>query len=155
MSRCKSSKSHHLICVLVPLWLSGCDLHDPAKQKSELEQQAGHESELLADPVKAGPELTRRLRSAVSMHEGFIVVKSQFGHGMAILPASAPWFVNCGVTNISVHFGSAVTESDGGVSIDPLNVPLVLFVDTPISAQTCTELGVALAKEIQAIIGGG
>jgi hypothetical protein len=148
------SPAHHLFYVFVPLLLCGCDQHDPAKQRSELEQQGGSESELLADPTKARPELTRRLRLAVSMHEGFIAVKSPFGQGMAILPASAPWFVTCGETNISVHFGGAVAANDSGVSIDPLNVPLVLFADTPISTQTCTELGTALAKEIQAIIDG-
>jgi hypothetical protein len=136
--------------------LCGCGVRDPAKQKSEAEQHEAEESQLLADPAKARPELMRRLRAAVSMRDGLIVVKSQFGQGISILPASAPWVVVCNVVSISVHFGSAVAEHDGSIAVaDALNVPLILSVAAPIPEETCADLGPALGKEIQKIISGG
>jgi hypothetical protein len=72
-------RPHHRISVFVLLLLCGCDMHDPAKQKSESEseQQWARESQLLEDPAIARPELVRRLRVAVSMRDGLLVVKSQ------------------------------------------------------------------------------
>jgi hypothetical protein len=91
------------------------------------------------------------LRAAVSMRDGLIVIQSPLSLEMAILPASTPWVVICGVFGISVHFGSAVAEHDSSVAVaDMLNVPLV-FVTIP--KETCAELGPALGKEIQTIIG--
>jgi hypothetical protein len=140
-------RPHHRISVFVLLLLCGCDMHDPAKQKSESEseQQWARESQLLEDPAIARPELVRRLRVAVSMRDGLLVVKSQLGLGIAILPAGAPWVVTCNVAQISAQFGQA----------DVLNVPLIFSVRTPIPNETCAELGTAIAHEIQAIIAGG
>ena len=68
-----------LLRVLLLLALCGCEVNDPAMEKSASEQHELEESQLLADPAKARPELMRRLRAAVSMRDGLIVVKSQFG----------------------------------------------------------------------------
>lgn len=145
----------HLIYLSVLLLLCGCEVRDSAKQQSESEQEEARESQLLADPAIALPELVRRLRAAVSMRGGLIVLKSQFGRGIAILPAGTPWVVICDPAQISVHFGSAVAEHDGSVSIaDALNVPLIFSVAAAIPGETCAELGLAVGKEIQAIIGG-
>jgi Rossmann-like domain len=85
----KKSKSwprKRLTSIFVLLLLCGCEAREPAKENSEAEQQEAREAQLLADPAKARPELVRRLRAAVSMRDGLIVVKSQFGLGIAILP---------------------------------------------------------------------
>jgi hypothetical protein len=150
-------RPHHRIWLFVLLLLCGCDMHDPAKQKSESEseQQWARESQLLEDPEIARPELVRRLRAAVSMRDGLLVVKSQLGLGIAILPAAAPWVVTCNVVQISAQFGSVVAGHDGPAVADALNVPLIFSVRTPIPNETCAELGTAIAHEIQAIIAGG
>jgi hypothetical protein len=110
----KSSPRRHLTCIFVLLLLCGCEAREPAKQGSKAEQLEAREKQFLADPANTRPELIRRLRAAVSMRDGLIIVKSQFGQGMAILPASAPWAVICGVEKISVHFGGAVARCDPG-----------------------------------------
>jgi hypothetical protein len=89
------------------------------------------------------------------MRDGLLVVRGQFGQGIAILPAGAPWVVTCTAVQISAHFGSVVAEHDGSVAIsDALNVPLIISVGVAIPKETCAELAPAIAKEIQAIIGG-
>jgi hypothetical protein len=146
--------SKYLVYVFMLIFLFGCDARDPPKQESKWEQVQVQvqETKLLANPATAIPELLRRLRAAVSMRDGLIVIQSPLSLlQTAILPASTPWVVVCGV-GISVHFGSAVAEHDGSVAVaDVLNVPLVFGVIVP--KETCAELGPAVGKEIQTIIG--
>jgi hypothetical protein len=152
----KSWRRAQFLSAFALLLLCGCEAREePAKRNSEAEQRDIRESQLLAEPAKARPELMRRLRASVSLRDGLIVVKGQFGQGMAILPVGTPWVVICGVADISVHFGSAVAEHDGSVSVaDALNVPLALTVAEAIPEQSCAELGPAVGKEIQSIVGG-
>jgi len=135
--------------IVAALMLVGCGPSSPPVETAVLQDDG-----LLADPVKARPELARRLRAAVSMRDGLVFVQSPVSLGVAILPPATSWVLLCGPGGISLHFANVAAEHDGQVAVaDALDVPLA-FAGI-VSRTTCAELAPAIGKEILRILGGG
>ncbi len=100
------------IALVFCLLLNGCDQHDPS-EKSEALKRQDEEQALLSDPVRAEPELERRLNAAISVQGRVLIVRDPIlgNIGSAYLPANTPWVINCGA-GVSVAFASPVS-SDG------------------------------------------
>jgi hypothetical protein len=142
-----------LVSVIAIALLAGCGSQSGTNQKRQSEIQEDAERDLLSDPVRALPELIKRLRSAVSARDGFVLVQSPLSLETAVLPANTTWALLCGV-GINVHFGSAVAEHDGSTTVaDALSVPLA-FPLAIISREDCRRVAPAIGKELQLLISG-
>src|SRR5258708_8646908 len=95
-------KQLSIFCAYV-LVLSGCD---GSSKTSEATLARTEEERLVHDPLRAAPILTQRLRDAVQMRDGVLMVDSD--SDLYLLPMNSPWVVNCGVLGISAIFGNSV-----------------------------------------------
>jgi hypothetical protein len=127
--------------------LFGCSPNHASKQAAGPET-TDEESRLLAEPSSAVPELSRRLRAAISARDGLIVVENPLlGLTITVLPATAPWSVKCGPF-LSVHFGNVAAERDDHM-FDETSVFLSI---AGVSKETCMQLAPAIGKEVLAIL---
>ena len=67
---------------------------------------------------------------------------------MTLLPTKSDWTVSCGLTGLSVAFGSTVTGSADGVKN---NAEITLALG-PIQKDKCRELAPLIGKEVQQIL---
>lgn len=72
---------------------------------------------LLRDPVRAGPELARRLREQVRYSNGLLLIEDPILHGITTLPATASWAISCDTLGVRVTFG-ATGEDDTGTDVE-------------------------------------
>src|SRR5258707_12705408 len=91
-----------ILCTCV-LLLPGCN--DSGKT-SEAAIARIEEERLVHDPLRAAPILTQRLRDAVQMRDGVLMVDSD--SDLYLLPMNSPWVVNCGFLGIRAIFGNSV-----------------------------------------------
>jgi hypothetical protein len=118
---------------------------DPAKQKRE----AAAETQLLADPSRAVPELIRRFRSRVEMHDGLLTVKNPIG--VSVFPAGTPWTVTCGA-GIAVVFRG---RPDDDIFLTfATNAKLNDKNGNSATLPDCETLAPAIGTRIQEIISG-
>ena len=145
---CRSGAASALLIGLSLLVLVGCDDEKAEKAKKQSAASAAAEqaeAHLLADPVRSTIEFKRRLREKVKFRDGLITVDDQFGLSQFVLPANAaPWVINCGM-GIRVVFGNA------GAADDAASLTLSFGL---VEKDQCAILGLALGKEIQAILAG-
>ncbi len=106
------------------------------------------EAALMADPLRAGPELERRLREHVSSREGMLIVSDTLPGipTVYVLPMSAMWVVSCDILGLSVAFGPGSGEYDNSVNVD--------LTPVPISEPQCRDLAPAIGQKILAITRG-
>ncbi len=106
------------------------------------------EAALMADPLRAGPELERRLREHVGSREGMLIVTDTLPGlpTVYVLPMSAMWVVSCDIFGLSVAFGPGSGEYDNSVNVDLTRVP--------ISQPQCQDLAPMIGQEVLAIARG-
>ena len=103
---------------------------------------------LMADPLRAGPELERRLREHVNSREGMLIVTDTLPGipTIYVLPMSAMWVVSCDILGLSVAFGPGSGEYDNSVNVDLTRVP--------ISPPQCRDLAPMIGEKVLAITRG-
>lgn len=156
-------KTPVLLLGLCLVFIAGCD--DSKSQKAKQEAAAAQardeaEHKLMIDPSRGIPELKRRLRESLKFQDGLVLVNSPFGLGTLagtadaldryILPASTPWSLSCGM-GMTVSFGPAISGGDGSPVSNDVQVALTL---ARIDKSQCASFGLAVGKEIQAILQG-
>ena len=114
--RAQRSKGLAIALALFAL-LGGCDERDSAQTPNKMVEEVEKETVLMADPERAGSELEQRLMAKVSSVDGLLFVNNN-GFQLFVLPANAPWVIDCGLVGISITFGNSVSGSDGDVSND-------------------------------------
>jgi hypothetical protein len=130
------------------VWLVGCDERDPPKKSNELLEQIKQETALMANPDQAGPELEQRLQAKVSAADGILFVSDPILRGVSVLPATTPWVMRCGLTGLSITFGSAVSGGEGNVEND---VELSLSTGN-IDQKNCYVLGRRVGKRLLSLL---
>lgn len=128
-------------------------------KKADAAKAQETEQQLIADPSRAIPELTRRLRQSLKSQDGLIIVDSPFGMGTLlgsadsldyfILPSNTPWVLSCGM-GMTVIFGNSISGDTSSIEND-VRVALTL---AQIDKSGCNTLGLAIGKEILAILAG-
>jgi hypothetical protein len=108
---------------------------------------------LMADPIQAGEELSRRLHEQVQFKNGFLLIHPKGGLGTFetyILPADAPWVIRCGI-GVSIDLGISVKGSEAGTD-NAVQVSLAFPALVP--SAFCDEVGPMLGSTLQKIMRG-
>jgi hypothetical protein len=126
------------IVILIFILLAGCDDgHD--RQPSEQERQ---ERELMSDPLRALPELERRLRERVTA-QGRMLVLAEGYNGVQVVPMPIPWKLHCSFEGIDVVF------IYGGGEDDRIKVDLT---GAALSDEECRRFAPTIAEKVVAIL---
>jgi len=76
-------------------WFLGvCTARHTAEEQAKIDADEALRA-LLRDPVRAAPELERRLRSKVRYWNGVLLIQDEILHGTTTLPATIPWSIDC------------------------------------------------------------
>lgn len=145
--RAQRSKGLAIALALFAL-LGGCDERDPAQTPNKMVEEVEKETVLMADPERAGSELEQRLMAKVSSVDGLLFVNNN-GFQLFVLPANAPWVIDCGLVGISITFGNSVSGSDGDVSNDVE----IYLTQGRIDQKNCPIIGRRIGKRLLAILG--
>jgi hypothetical protein len=132
-----------ILCICV-LLLPGCS--DSGKT-SEPAIARVEEERLLHDPLRATPVLIQRLRDAVQMRDGVLMVDSD--SDLYVLPLNSPWTVNCGFLGIRAIFGNSI-----GADESARNDITVVVTQASVDKMDCRTLVPVVGKEVQAILSG-
>jgi hypothetical protein len=136
--------------IVLSLSLNSCGESPPPA--SQAKQTRDEDAALLKDIGRAGPELERRLLQSLKVEDGLIFVRDPnpvlARVASFVLPASSPWVISCGISGISVTFGSAISGDGSSVSND---VELFL-ARTIIEPDDCGVLGSRLGKRLKAVL---
>ncbi len=132
-----------ILCTCV-LLLPGCS--DSGKT-SESAIARIEEERLLHEPLRATPVLIQRLRDAVQMRDGVLMVDSD--SDLYVLPLNSPWIVNCGFLGIRAIFGNSV-----GADESARNDITVILTQASVDKMDCRTLVPVVGKEVQAILSG-
>ena len=103
---------------------------------------------LLQDEGKAIAELRRRLRTQVSERNGLLTIIDRSGTtpGVAVMPATVPWGIDCSDSGLAVTFGSGNADTDNGLSLQ--------LTTAAISDDACTRIAPAIGETVLAIVKG-
>jgi len=141
-----------VLAVAIAMLIVACDDRDTTS-KQETDKQAAAlvadveaDRQMLKDAGRAGAELENRLRKAVTLQNGLIIIHNpaEAELEMHVLPSSAPWMLNCGI-GVTVVFGSSVTGDSSSVQNDVDVVLTSATVDPPL----CETLAPRLARLLQ------
>ena len=136
-------KQLSIFCAYV-LVLSGCD---GSSKTSEATLARTEEERLVHDPLRAAPILTQRLRDAVQMRDGVLMVDSD--SDLYLLPMNSPWVVNCGFLGIRAIFGNSV-----GADESARNDTTVILDQAAVDKMDCRTLVPVVGKAMQAVLSG-
>jgi hypothetical protein len=102
--------------MLALLLIAACNDEDKtSKEKADTKDAAVEalkaDQQMVQDPVRTGVELEGRLRRAVSLQNGLLIIHNPYEAGltMHVLPPAAPRMLSCGLVGVSVVFGTSVT----------------------------------------------
>jgi hypothetical protein len=121
-----------------------CTSRYTPEQQSQIDAQRRLEA-LLRDPVRAGPELERRLRKQIRYSNGLLLIEDPILHGITTLPATTGWSIGCGEVGIAITFGAA-----GEVGTE---VELVPF-GTKVATYACRGISDALGAAVLRLTSG-
>lgn len=108
---------------------------------------------LLADPMQAGEELSRRLREQVQLKNGFLLIRPKVpgtNFETFILPTDSPWVITCGF-GVSIDLGASVKVSE---SVTDSAVKVTLVFGALMPSAFCDEIGPMLGSTLQKIAAG-
>lgn len=129
--------------------LFGCN-QKPAAPSKESQRMQAYLDPLPADPKSAVSTLVTRLMASVSRRGDLLVVRDQFLSGAAdetdVMPISTPWTVHCGITGVSVTFGSSASPDGSDVEVTLSMAPIT-------DASKCPQFGVMLGSVLENITG--
>jgi hypothetical protein len=126
-------------CVLL---LQACSDANSGKSAATIEEER-----LVHEPLRAAPILTQRLRDAVQMRDGVLMVDSD--SDLYLLPLNSPWVVNCGFLGIRAIFGNSV-----GADESTRNDVTVILTQASVDKMDCRTLVPVVGKEIHAVLSG-
>jgi hypothetical protein len=129
--------------------LAACDQGE-APKKSEAQLKMDEDTALLKDTARAGPELERRLLASVQVQNGIVAVRNPVTRAIEtdFLPTTTPWVLKCGMTGLSIVFGSSVTGNGSSTSND-----VEVYLAFGIADQdNCALLGPRLADRLRSLL---
>jgi hypothetical protein len=139
------------IAIALCFLLAACGQGEqPKSHENNLAQQKMDEdTALLKDPVRAEPELERRLLASVRMENGIVVVSPiTSAIETDFLPTTTPWMLKCGLSGLSIVFSSSVS-GDGSSTAD--NAAVYLSFGSA-DQNTCAVLGPRLAGRLKSLL---
>jgi hypothetical protein len=109
---------------------------------------AASDKALLQDEGKAIAELQRRLRGQVSFRNGLLIIIDRSGTntGVAVMPATVMWGIDCSDDGLSIDFGSGSGDTDNGLELQ--------LTTASISDDKCTRIAPAIGELMLAIAKG-
>jgi hypothetical protein len=119
--------------------------------------------ELMRDARRATPELAKRLKDAVNVQDGLLLIRDPIIGDLAlvVMPARSFWVLRCGF-GVTVAFGggsapaeiiaSPEGQSEYASGSAAAGAELTL-TDELVDSRTCAALGPALGKVIEATLG--
>jgi hypothetical protein len=113
-----------------------------------LEEERRAENELMRDIVRAGPAIEERLRKRVELNGSIVLINEKPGNfflSLHVMPAHAPWSVNCGHLGLTLTFGST-GEFGSGVRL--------YLSGARLDEKTCKALAPLAASTVTAILDG-
>jgi hypothetical protein len=105
------------------------------------------EERLLHEPLRAAPVLIQRLRNAVQIRDGVLMVEGDLD--FYLLPQNSSWIVDCGFTGIRAIFGNPIGGDESGRN----DVTVVLTLAS-LEKVDCRELAPIVGRELRAIVLG-
>jgi hypothetical protein len=98
-------------------WLFGiCTSYNTPAEQAGIDAQSRFVA-LLRDPVRAAPELERRLRKQVRYSNGLLLIEDPILHGVTTFSATAAWAIDCDMLGVRVTFG-ATGENGTGTEVE-------------------------------------
>jgi hypothetical protein len=141
-----------VIAIALCFLLAACDQGE-APKKSEAQLKMDEDTALLKDTARAGPELERRLLASVQVQNGIVAVRDPVMRAIKtdFLPTTTPWVLKCGMTGLSIVFGSSVT-GDGSSTSNDVEVNLAFGTA---DQENCAVLGPRLAAQLRSLLQNG
>jgi len=147
------SKLSIAICAgALTIFLSTATQSQPAQKLTDKVKIAA-DTALLVDPERAGQEFEKRLMQTVSVQDGLVLIRDPNIEKwfLTILPVNAPWSMTCGITGISIIFGTSVSGDSSSVG----NNDEVELTRAKIDQKQCAVLGPRLGKRLLVLLQSG
>ena len=103
---------------------------------------------LLKDDAKAIAEFQRRLRDQVHFQNGLLVIVDRSGAatGVAVMPATVIWGIDCSDSGLAVTFGAGSGDTDNGIVLQ--------LTGASITDDKCTRIAPAIGEAVLALTRG-